>query len=234
MRMYIWTETKPSRDGDLESGIVIHEYSHGISNRLTGGGKNTGCLPWGEAGGMGEGWGDFFATILSMDSKTTRHDDFAMGAYSAGGSGIRYYPYSTNMTTNPSTYGFVRRPKYWGVHAKGEVWAAILYEVYWNLVEKHGWEDDWFDVPTNTESSGTSKAPKAGNKLALRLVMEGLKLQPCYPSFPDARDAILLADEILTKGANKCIIWKGFAKRGLGVGAIVMGTETFDVPEECK
>jgi extracellular elastinolytic metalloproteinase len=53
-RMYIWTETDPSRDGDLEAGIVIHEYAHGISTRLTGGPRNSGCLGWGEAGGMGE------------------------------------------------------------------------------------------------------------------------------------------------------------------------------------
>lgn len=54
--MYIWTETDPTRDGDLEAGIVIHEYAHGISTRLTGGPRNSGCLGWGEAGGMGEGF----------------------------------------------------------------------------------------------------------------------------------------------------------------------------------
>jgi extracellular elastinolytic metalloproteinase len=53
MRMYVWTQTKPRRDGDLESGIIIHEYAHGISTRLTGGPANSNCLGWGEAGGMG-------------------------------------------------------------------------------------------------------------------------------------------------------------------------------------
>lgn len=47
----------PYRDGDLEAGIVIHELSHGLSTRLTGGPANSGCLGWGESGGMGEGWG---------------------------------------------------------------------------------------------------------------------------------------------------------------------------------
>lgn len=46
---------QPFRDGDLEAGIVIHEYSHGLSTRLTGGPANSGCLGYGEAGGMGEG-----------------------------------------------------------------------------------------------------------------------------------------------------------------------------------
>ena len=49
--------TAAFRDGDLEAGIVIHEYSHGVSTRLVGGPANSGCLGWGEAGGMGEGIG---------------------------------------------------------------------------------------------------------------------------------------------------------------------------------
>lgn len=56
-RMYLWKTANPYRDGDLEAGIVIHELSHGLSIRLTGGPANSGCLGWGESGGMGEGWG---------------------------------------------------------------------------------------------------------------------------------------------------------------------------------
>lgn len=48
-----------------------------------------------------------------------------MGAYSAG-KGIRKFDYSTNMTVNPSTYGYIQKPGYWGVHAKGEVWAVVF------------------------------------------------------------------------------------------------------------
>jgi hypothetical protein len=58
--MYLWNTATPYRDGDLEAGIVIHELSHGLSTRLTGGPANSGCLGWGESGGMGEGWGGKF------------------------------------------------------------------------------------------------------------------------------------------------------------------------------
>lgn len=58
--MYLWNTDSPYPDGDMEAGIVIHELSHGLSTRLTGGPKNSGCLGWGEAGGMGEGWGGSF------------------------------------------------------------------------------------------------------------------------------------------------------------------------------
>ena len=61
-----------------------------------------------------------------------------MGDYSNGGKGIRNFAYSTSNDTNPSTYAYIRKPAYWGVHAKGEVWAEILYEFFWNLVDKHG------------------------------------------------------------------------------------------------
>jgi extracellular elastinolytic metalloproteinase len=50
-----------------------------------------------------------------------------------------------------------------------------------------------------------------------------MKLQPCRPSFFDARDAIIQADEILTGGENFCTLWQGFSKRGLGPDARVDG-----------
>lgn len=48
------TGVQPQRDGALENDIVIHEYTHGITNRMTGGGTGR-CLQTTEAGGMGEG-----------------------------------------------------------------------------------------------------------------------------------------------------------------------------------
>lgn len=38
MRVYLWTYTSPQRDGALSNDIVMHEYTHGITNRMTGGG----------------------------------------------------------------------------------------------------------------------------------------------------------------------------------------------------
>lgn len=92
MRMYLWNTALPYRDGDFEAGIVIHELSHGLSTRLTGGPANSGCLGWGEAGGMGEGWGDFLASTIRS---TSNYSDYPMGAWAANREGgIRNYPYS--------------------------------------------------------------------------------------------------------------------------------------------
>lgn len=68
--------------------------------------------------------------------------------------------------------------------------------------------------------------PKHGRQLAMKLVLEAMKLQPCNPTFFQARDAILDADSVLTGAANKCEIWKGFAKRGLGADAKSTGKGT--------
>ncbi|MBL0199361.1 MAG: M36 family metallopeptidase [Chitinophagaceae bacterium] len=59
-----------------------------------------------------------------------------------------------------------------------------------------------------------------GNVIAFKLVMEGLKLQPCSPGFIDARNAIIQADINLYGGADTCAIWRAFAKRGMGQGAL--------------
>lgn len=105
MRMFLWTLTTPMRDGALENDIVTHEYTHGISNRLTGGGTGT-CLQTTEAGGMGEGWSDAMADILETKANSQNAlGDFTLGSYVTNStSGIRSHPYSTSMITNPLTY----------------------------------------------------------------------------------------------------------------------------------
>jgi extracellular elastinolytic metalloproteinase len=237
-RMYLWNTANPYRDGDLEAGIVIHELSHGLSTRLTGGPADSGCLGWGESGGMGEGWGDFLATTIRA---TRNYSDYAMGEWAANRpGGIRNYVYSLNETVNPSTYQTLDRPGYWGVHAIGEVWAEMLWVVSQRLIAKHGYSDTLF--PPAPLANGTVPAgdfyrsattdafgkpaplvPKHGNTLAVQLVMNGMKLQPCRPSFFDARDAIIQADAVLTGGENTCELWRGFAARGLGPDATVVG-----------
>jgi len=230
MRMYLWNTALPYRDGDLEAGIVIHELSHGLSTRLTGGPANSGCLGWGESGGMGEGWGDFLATTIRS---TKQYSDYAMGAWAANREkGIRNYIYSLDEKINPSTYKTLDNPGYWGVHAIGEVWAEILWVVSQRLIKKHGYSDDLF--PPRPLEDGTIPPgsfyrtdvtkpliPKHGNSLMVQLVLNGMKLQTCRPSFFDSRDAIIQADQVLTGGENFCTLWKGFSSRGLGPDASV-------------
>ena len=145
-----------------------------------------------------------------------------------------------DITINPSTYKTLDSPGYWGVHAIGEVWAEILWIISQKLIKKHGFSDTLFPplaeedgtIPTGDfyrtreyEANGDPKplVPKHGNSLITQLVINGMKLQPCRPSFFEARDAIIQADQILTGGENYCTIWEGFAERGLGPDARVDG-----------
>ncbi|KMP09548.1 extracellular elastinolytic metalloproteinase [Coccidioides immitis RMSCC 2394] len=229
MRMYTWTTSRPNRDGSFEAGIVIHEYTHGLSNRLCGGPSNSRCLNALESGGMGEGWGDFMATAIRLKAGDTRETDYTMGEWAANEQGgIRQHPYSTNLQTNPLVYTTVNQ--YREVHDIGTVWASMLYEVLWNLIDKHGKNDG----PKPELRDGV---PTDGKYLAMKLVIDGMALQPCNPNFVQARDAILDADEALTGGENKCEIWAGFAKRELGTGARYdrsRRTGSTDVPQECQ
>jgi hypothetical protein len=145
--------------------------------------------------------------------------------------GIRPTQYSTDMTVNPSTYDTLKTaPNPLTIpHGVGYVWASMLWEVYWNLVNQYGRDANIYD-----------SWDKGGNNLALRLVSDGMKLQPCLPGFVDGRNAILLADQNLTGGKNQCLIWRGFAKRGLGLDAkqgdvarTDDGTQDFTLPSEC-
>ncbi|EJD00359.1 uncharacterized protein FOMMEDRAFT_22193 [Fomitiporia mediterranea MF3/22] len=255
-RMYLWNTAQPYRDGDLEAGIVIHELCHGLSTRLTGGPMNSGCLGWGESGGMGEGWGDFFATVIRS---TATYSDYTMGAWAANrAGGIRTYPYSLNMTINPTTYKTV--DKYWEVHSIGQAWAQFLWVVAQKFVDKYGFSDSLFPPlpldngtipegdfyrPAEFDAMGRKKplVPKHGNSLITQLVINGMKLQKCMPGFLDARDAIIQADQVLTGGENYCLLWEGFSERGLGPNARVDGrtpwgggirTNDFEVPSACK
>ncbi|RKP05098.1 peptidase M36, partial [Thamnocephalis sphaerospora] len=104
-------------------------------------------------------------------------------------------------------------------------WANILYQYYWNLVDKLGFTED-------TYSADITK----GNTLALKLIVDGLKLQPCNPTFVSARDAILQAEQQATGGKHKCEIWRAFALRGVGAKAASTGTkvtEDFSLPADC-
>ena len=217
------------RDPDFDNGIIAHEYGHGVSNRLTGGAANTDCL-WNDEQ-MGEGWSDWMGLVLTM-----RPNDGATTARGIGnfvkdepvdGPGIRPAPYSTDISVNAFTYDDTNDPGLTQPHGVGFVWATMLWDMTWALIEEHGLDPDVY--------GGTG-----GNNLAMQLVMDGLKLQPCSPGFVDGRNAILVADTLLTGGANSCLIWKAFADRGLGFSADQGSpdsrfdqSEAFDLPTAC-
>ncbi|RMZ60627.1 T9SS C-terminal target domain-containing protein [Chryseobacterium nematophagum] len=219
------------KHSSLDNGIVIHEYGHGISNRLTGQGYS--CLSASNSTEqMGEGWSDFFALMLTTRPGDTSALARGIGTYSADqattGVGIRPQKYSPDFAINDYTYQATNSMT-GNSHSTGFVWASTLWDLTWKYIEKYGYNSD------------VLADPNSGNARILQMVVNGLKLQACSPTFIDGRDAILQADMIATNGADKCMIWKAFAKRGLGVNASAGSktvwtdqVEDFSFPQECN
>ncbi len=250
MQMYLFNGPNPDIDGSFDAEIVLHEYTHGLSTRLVGGGIGISAS---QTEGMGEGWSDFYALALLSEPADDVNATYAMAGYATYQYsatfqppgllqnyyyGIRRYPYSTDLAKNPLTFrdidpsqasahsGVPINPAFGGggaaeVHNQGEVWCVALWEARANLITKLGW--------TN------------GNKLILQLVTDGMKLSPVNPTFLQARDAIILADNINNAGTNYLDLWAAFAKRGMGASATSPSSttttgvqEAFDLPDDLK
>jgi hypothetical protein len=207
MQMFLFTRGTTSladdRDGDVDGDVVLHEYGHGISNRLVGGPSNTSCLSGTQAGAMGEGWSDYWAA--------TFYNNGVIGEFVTGNltNGIRRAAYTVPANPIHDSYADIGTGGF-QVHRDGEVWAATLWDLRQTL----------------------------GAVIADRLVLQGMKFTPCSPSFLDARDGILTADQNLNGGANRCAIWRVFARHGMGVSAVGNNGTTHvaatDVPADCN
>src|SRR6185503_763024 len=122
--------------------------------------------------------------------------------------GIRRAAYSVPANAVHDSYADVGAGGF-EVHRVGEVWAAALWDLRTEL----------------------------GAALSDSLVLNGMKFTPCGPSFLDARDGILQADQSLNAGANRCRIWTVFARHGMGASATGNNGTTHnaatDIPADC-
>lgn len=196
------------KDGSVDNGIIAHEYGHGISTRLAGGPSTSGCL--GNAEQMGEGWSDWFALMVTMTASDLPETGRGIATYSVSqpidGLGIRPFPYSTDTTINPLTYGDTNdTANISSPHGIGTVWSTVLWDLTWAYINKYGFDSDIYN--------GTG-----GNNKVMQLVLDGLKLQACGAGFIQGRDGLLAADTALG-GEDQCMIWEVFAARGLGINA---------------
>jgi extracellular elastinolytic metalloproteinase len=207
MQMFLFTrgtaDLNDDRDSSFDGDVVLHEYGHGISNRLVGGPTNTSCLGGTQAGAMGEAWSDYWAA--------TFYGNGVIGEFVTNNltNGIRRAAYTVPANPVHDSYADIGTGGF-QVHRDGEVWAATLWDLRQTL----------------------------GAAITDRLVMQGMKFTPCSPSFLNARDGILMADQNLNGGANRCVIWQVFARHGMGVSAQGNNGTTHvaatDVPQDCN
>ncbi|MEI7632866.1 MAG: M36 family metallopeptidase [bacterium] len=250
MQEYVFTGMRPDpyRDSSIANDVMVHELTHGLSNRIVG---NAYGLMFQQAGGLGEGWSDFYSLALLSDYVADQDPNktWPTGGwvtYKLGGMrydnyyfGIRRFPYSTNLFISPLTWADAEPRTFldigaatnespmcfseYGaseVHNMGELYTAMLWQVRGRVM-------DYFNAGGSTW--------REGNQHTLQLVTDSLKLTPNNPSYSDARQSVI--DAALAQSAllpfpspdpvndsfaamDEIAIWRGFAARGLGYSAI--------------
>jgi extracellular elastinolytic metalloproteinase len=201
-------------DGDFDNVIIGHEYGHGISNRLVGGGA-AGCMTNYEQ--MGEGWSDWFGLMNQLKTGDTGADAKEVGTFVINqpttGFGIRAFPYSTDLTLNPRTFvdsnaPIPTDPTDTGYrYVVGEFWTSVLWDLTWAYVDKYGFDPDVYNG-------------NGGNNKVMQLVADALKLETCNgTNVVSGRDNLFAAEQATSGGADHCLIADVFARRGVGLNA---------------
>ena len=249
MQMYVFTGPTPDRTSGLDNDVLLHELTHGTSNRLHG---NASGLLATMSGGMGEGWSDFYARALLSSAGEDVNAIYSMGGWVTNlmfsGTytdnyyyGIRRFPHAvkTNVGANtkphnPLTFADIDPAQINltdGAYPKGPGGSATAFQVH-NIGEV--WAAALFEVRARfINRLGWA----TGNQRILQFVTDGMKLDPWNPTLLQGRDSIIAAAYAGGgTAADIADIWAGFATRGMGVSARVVnpntGTviEAFDLP----
>lgn len=250
MQMFLWTGPTPDRDGTLDSQVVVHEMTHGLTSRLH---FNSAGLNSNMARGMGEGWSDFYALALLSEPA-----DDPRGTYSSGG----YITYQVTAGFESNYYNGLRRfpVAVWGsTGANGchhdPLTFADIDATQIDLADAcfppgplgsttadqiHNIGEVWAVALWDVRSKLIQKhGAVEGNRRAMQYVMDGMKLSPINPTILQSRDAILAAVQA-SDASDLRPVWQGFAIRGMGVLASIQNpgsgtgntrvTQSFDLP----
>ncbi len=254
MQMFLWTGPTPDYDGTADAEVIIHEVTHGLSNRLHG---NSSGLSTNMSRGMGEGWGDWYAyTMLAEPS------DPINGLYTTGG----YATYLLSPTFNTNYYHGIRRfPRapitftggpnnkphnpFTFKHANsncdstlGTTAAAVDSAYPRNGVistssgvqacdQVHNLGEIWSSALWEVRNRMVTRLGfTTGTTRVLQVVTDGMKLAPVGPTFIQERDAIITAALALPVAPEASLdaqdVREGFRVRGMGFSASIQNAGT--------
>ena len=220
MQMYIWTGPTPDKDGTTDADVIIHEVTHGTSNRLHGNGSGLG----GMGGMMGEGWGDFYGHAMLSEPTDPANGVYTTGGYAthllgAGFTanyfyGIRRFPKALLSTTGgPARPGCGNAPcpinpfTFKHINADcdttlGTTTTAVtsafprspVIATAGSCNQVHNAGEVWSSTLWEVRNRLIVRLGWAvGNRKTLQLVTDGMKLAPLNPTFIQERDAIIAA-----------------------------------------
>lgn len=227
----------PCADGDLDVGIVGHEYTHAISNRMIGGPDAS--IGGHQGSSMGESWSDLDGAEYNnaygyVPSDTVNPENpGAVGIYATGNKqlAIRDYANSPNPL-NYSNIGFdTPGPEF---HSDGEPWNAVNWQIRQAFIDKYNSTYPYTDQARQTACADGKFNPEncPGNRRWVQLMFDSFLLQPASTSMLNARDAMLAADVARFSGANQVELWRVFGQRGFGQLANSNGAgDTAPIPD---
>jgi subtilisin-like proprotein convertase family protein len=248
LQLYVWTMPTPDIDGALDNQAIVHEITHGLSNRL----HNNGAGLGGMGGMMGEGWSDFYSLALLSESTDDPLGTYSTGCYSGIGLvncyyGLRRFPVARRASVganglphNPLTFRHINVDcdTYIGTTTTNPISAfprnpAIATSG--SCAQVHNGGEIWAVALWEMRAKLIDRLGWAeGNRRALQFTTDGMKLAPINPTFLQERDAILAAAQASGTPDDVRDIWAGFALRGMGFSAQVISisnvVEAFDLP----
>lgn len=214
----------PCVDGALDMGIVGHEYTHAISNRMIGGPDES--ITSAQGGAMGESWSDLTAgEYMFSHGYKNGGNPWAVGVYATGNKSVAIRDYAINH--NPLNYSDVGYDVTGDeVHADGEIWNGTNWTVRQALVRKYNgkypYDDRALQLRCAQAKADQTPLPAnqcPGNRRWIQLVFDAYLLQQGATSMLDARDAMIAADQMRFGGKDRKVLWDAFARRGMGKGA---------------
>jgi hypothetical protein len=258
MQMFLWNGPTPDYDGTGDAEVIIHEVTHGTSQRLHG---NAAGLSNNMSAGMGEGWGDFYGYTMLSEPTDPINGVYTTGGYatfSLGGMlsnyyyGIRRFPRApitftggpNNKPHNPFTFKHLNSNC---DTTLGTTTTAIDSAFPRNPVVSTSSSSQACDQVHNAGEIWSSALWEVRNRMVARLgwatgtprvlqvVTDGMKLAPLNPTFLQERDAIIAAASALPlqpeASADVQDVREGFRVRGMGFSASVQSTSPAAVTE---
>ena len=253
MQMFVWTGPTPDRDGTADADIVIHEVTHGTSNRMHGNGSGLGN----QGGMMGEGWGDWYAHTMLAEPTDNPNGVYSLGGYSlfqlsAGFTanfyyGIRRFPTAliastggpNNRPHNPLTFGHINSNCDTTLGTTTNAVSSAyprspVIATSGNCSQVHNAGEIWKSALWEVRALMIARLGfQDGTTRVLDVVTNGMKMAPLNPNMLQERDSIIaVASAITDTPADVLDVREGFRRRGFGFSASVQSassvTEAFD------